>query len=176
MPRLPRRPPTHLHHLVFLGIDATGSLPSRWTVPADTLVRLPPARSLEHAASAEPTAVAVHDVRRAQLRTGEKALVVGGGPIGVLVAVAARRAGADLLVVEPDPYRRTVAEALGPATLDPTAVDAVKAVTDWTDDRIPAGRWARPEDLGGAAVFLAPAASDHVHGVPLSVDGGRLGR
>ncbi|WP_369228022.1 hypothetical protein AB5J52_00650 [Streptomyces sp. R39] len=115
-------------------------------------------------------------MRRAQLRTGEKALVVGDGPIGVLVAVVARRAGADLLVLEPDLYRRSIAEALGLATLDPTAVDAVKAVTDWTDGHIPAGRWARPEDLRGAAVFLAPAASDHVHGVPLPVDGGRLGR
>jgi 2-deoxy-D-gluconate 3-dehydrogenase len=42
--------------------------------------------------------------------------------------------------------------------------------------RIPAGRWGRPEDLGGAAVFLASAASDYVHGILLAVDGGWLGR
>lgn len=42
--------------------------------------------------------------------------------------------------------------------------------------RIPAGRWGRPEDIGGAAVFLASDASDYVHGTILPVDGGWLGR
>ena len=43
-------------------------------------------------------------------------------------------------------------------------------------DRIPAGRWGSPKDLAGAAVFLASAASDYVHGTVLAVDGGWLGR
>lgn len=43
-------------------------------------------------------------------------------------------------------------------------------------ERIPAGRWAQPADLQGAAVFLASAASDYVHGITLPVDGGWLGR
>jgi 2-deoxy-D-gluconate 3-dehydrogenase len=42
--------------------------------------------------------------------------------------------------------------------------------------RIPAGRWGVPEDLGGAAVFLASSASDYVHGHVLVVDGGWMGR
>jgi 2-deoxy-D-gluconate 3-dehydrogenase len=42
--------------------------------------------------------------------------------------------------------------------------------------RIPAGRWGRPCDLAGAAVFLASAASDYVHGIVLPVDGGWLAR
>ncbi len=42
--------------------------------------------------------------------------------------------------------------------------------------RIPAGRWGNPEDMGGAAVFLASRASDYVDGHVLAVDGGWLAR
>lgn len=43
-------------------------------------------------------------------------------------------------------------------------------------DRIPAGRWGKPEDLQGAAVFLASGASDYINGYTIAVDGGWLAR
>jgi len=43
-------------------------------------------------------------------------------------------------------------------------------------DRIPAGRWGKPEDLVGAVVFLSSSAADYVNGVTLIVDGGWMGR
>ncbi len=43
-------------------------------------------------------------------------------------------------------------------------------------DRIPAGRWGEPSDMGGTAVFLASAAADYVHGFTIAVDGGWLAR
>ena len=43
-------------------------------------------------------------------------------------------------------------------------------------DRIPAGRWGTPDDLVGAAIFLASPASAYVNGHVLAVDGGWLGR
>ena len=43
-------------------------------------------------------------------------------------------------------------------------------------DRIPAGRWAQPSDIAGAAVLLASPAADYVHGITLPVDGGWLAR
>jgi gluconate 5-dehydrogenase len=46
------------------------------------------------------------------------------------------------------------------------------AFTDWLCKRVPAGRWARVEELVGATVFLAAPASDFVHGQLLFVDGG----
>jgi 2-deoxy-D-gluconate 3-dehydrogenase len=43
-------------------------------------------------------------------------------------------------------------------------------------ERIPAGRWGEPSDLGGAAVFLCSSASDYINGHVLVVDGGWMGR
>ena len=42
--------------------------------------------------------------------------------------------------------------------------------------RIPAGRWGEPSDIGGAVVFFCSAAADDVHGITLPVDGGWLSR
>ncbi|SEE51619.1 2-dehydro-3-deoxy-D-gluconate 5-dehydrogenase KduD [Jiangella alba] len=62
------------------------------------------------------------------------------------------------------------------------ATDNTRALRDDQDrsrsilERIPAGRWGRPDDLAGATVFLASNASDYVNGVVLPVDGGWLGR
>jgi 2-dehydro-3-deoxy-D-gluconate 5-dehydrogenase len=56
-----------------------------------------------------------------------------------------------------------------PLRLDPQRDAAIVA-------RIPAGRWGRPDDLAGATVFLAAAASDYVHGIVMPVDGGWMGR
>ncbi|MEM8959329.1 MAG: SDR family oxidoreductase [Pseudomonadota bacterium] len=62
------------------------------------------------------------------------------------------------------------------------ATDNTQALQDDPDrskailERIPAGRWGRPEDFVGPAVFLASSASDYVHGEILTVDGGWMGR
>ena len=143
------------HKLTFIGIDSDGALQGSWNVPANVLVALPADISLEHAALVEPTAVAVHDVRRAELSPGEKALVVGGGPVGLLIALVARREGGDVQIVELDPYRRGVAEQLGFKTLDPRDVDVAQVVNDWT---------------GGAGVDVAFEVSGAAAGVATAVD------
>jgi 2-deoxy-D-gluconate 3-dehydrogenase len=62
------------------------------------------------------------------------------------------------------------------------ATDNTKQLRDDADrskailDRIPAGRWGEPSDLGGAAVFLSAPASDYLHGAIIPVDGGWLAR
>jgi 2-desacetyl-2-hydroxyethyl bacteriochlorophyllide A dehydrogenase len=127
---------THIcHNLNFLGIDSPGSMQQSWTVSQDVLVALPATLSLEHSALAEPTAVAVHDVRRAALQEGERALVVGGGPIGVLIACAARASGGDVLTLEISEPRRAFAAKLGLATADPSTVDVEALVADWTEGK-----------------------------------------
>ena len=93
---------------------------------------LPDDLSLRVAALAEPTAVAVHDVRRAGLVAGERALVVGGGPIGLLVALVARAQGAEVLVLEPSQDRRALAGSLGLACLDPEGDDVPARIDEWS--------------------------------------------
>ena len=118
--------------LIFVGIDSPGAMQSSWTVPSRILVRLPDKVSLRDAALVEPTAVAVHDVRRGQLAKGERVLVVGGGPVGLLVAVVAREAGGEVLVLEVDAHRRSVIAALGFDVLDPTRDDVPTYLEGWT--------------------------------------------
>jgi 2-dehydro-3-deoxy-D-gluconate 5-dehydrogenase len=62
------------------------------------------------------------------------------------------------------------------ATNNTAALQADEARNRQIMERIPAGRWGEPSDLGGAAVFLASAASDYVNGHILAVDGGWLAR
>jgi (R,R)-butanediol dehydrogenase / meso-butanediol dehydrogenase / diacetyl reductase len=119
-------------NLVFVGIDAAGAMQQSWTVPERLLVPLPPELPLDQAALTEPVAVAVHDVRRSGLRRGERAFVVGGGPIGMLIASVAAAEGAEVLVSEPNAYRRAVAQELGLKTLDPLADDVAATVEAWT--------------------------------------------
>lgn len=118
--------------LNFMGIDSTGSMQSSWVVPASNLVRLPADLPLRTAALVEPAAVAVHDVRRGGVQPGEKVAVIGGGPVGLLVALVASAAGADVTVLEPDDRRRSVAASLGIKVLDPTG-DVVAATEEWTN-------------------------------------------
>ncbi|SKA97411.1 2-desacetyl-2-hydroxyethyl bacteriochlorophyllide A dehydrogenase [Agreia bicolorata] len=118
-------------NLTFVGIDSPGALQELWTVPATTLVRLPEGINLRHAALVEPTAVAVHDVRRSELQVGDTVVVLGGGPIGVLIATVARHAGARVAVVELDAARRDRVAALGFEAVAPTDIDAT--VADWTN-------------------------------------------
>ena len=69
--------------------------------------------------------------------------------------------------------------AIAPGYFETNNTTALRADEQRNRDilgRIPAGRWGKPSDLGGAAVFLASAASDYVHGTILPVDGGWLAR
>lgn len=148
-------------NLDFIGIDSPGALQPLWNVPADTLVHLPDGLALDHAALVEPVAVAVHDVRRAGLESGERAVVIGAGPIGVLIATVARASGADVVVIEVDVARRAAAAELGFAVLDPTSTDQVAWVEEWTDG---AGADVVFEVSGAASAVLGATALAKVRG------------
>jgi 2-desacetyl-2-hydroxyethyl bacteriochlorophyllide A dehydrogenase len=122
-------------NLKFLGIDTDGAFQQAWTVPAHTIHKIPAELSLEHAALIEPVAVACHDVRRARLVAGEDALVIGGGPIGMLIAMVASHVGAKVTLSEVNAHRLKVAQSLGFATLNPQEVNVAEKIYAQTADK-----------------------------------------
>ena len=105
-----------------------------WTVPARTLVRSRRPSRLDHAALAEPTAVAVHDVRRSGLVAGDRTVVVGGGPIGLLIACVARAEGADVLVARAERRPARCRAGLGFRVCDPTQESVDELIATWTGE------------------------------------------
>ena len=148
-------------NLNFIGIDSPGSLQGLWNVRADFLVVLPDGLRLDHAALVEPTAVAVHDVRRGEVEPGDRVVVIGGGPIGVLIATVARSFGGEVVVIELDENRRSQIGELGFQTLDPRADDQVEWVTRWTSG---AGADVVFEVSGAAAAVLGATDLAKVRG------------
>lgn len=69
--------------------------------------------------------------------------------------------------------------AIAPGYIETNNTEALRADPDRSRailDRIPAGRWGRPEDIAQTAVFLSAPASDYINGAVLNVDGGWLAR
>lgn len=120
---------THIcEKLKFFGIETPGAFAEEWVVPARQLHRLPDNMPMDLAALVEPAAVACHDVRRSGLKEGDFVVVNGGGPIGMLIALTARKAGGQVTVIEINPARLRLARELGFAVIDPKTADAVARI------------------------------------------------
>ncbi|MCZ6643332.1 MAG: alcohol dehydrogenase catalytic domain-containing protein [Gammaproteobacteria bacterium] len=104
---------------------AHGGFASAIGFDATRLYKIDPSMSDEDAAILEPVTVAVHAVRRTDIRLGNSVVVIGGGPIGLLVLQAARAGGAGhLTLIEPERSRRELGKNLGAdLVIDPTEVD-----------------------------------------------------
>ena len=107
-----------------------GGFASAIAFESHRLYQVDSALSEADAAMLEPATVALHAVRRTDIRLGDSAVIVGAGPIGLLVLQAARAAGAGhTVLVEPEPERRRLGGLLGADTLiDPAAEDAREAI------------------------------------------------
>ena len=116
------------HNLKFLGLDTNGAMQPVWNVPAHTVHTLPEGISLKHAALAEPLSVACHNVRIGEVTQDDYTVIIGGGPIGILVAYAAQHQGAKVLISEVNETRLEIARRLGFAAVNPTALDLPKIV------------------------------------------------
>ncbi|MCT3397566.1 2,3-butanediol dehydrogenase [Lentilactobacillus hilgardii] len=82
----------------FIGLGCDGGLAELVNVPEANLYHLPNDFSLKLAATIEPTAVAVQAIKEGALRFGQTVAIFGAGPIGVLIAAAAKAAGATKII------------------------------------------------------------------------------
>ena len=85
----------------------------------------------------EPAAVACHDVRMGEVTSGETVVVIGGGPIGLLIALVAKEKGAKVILSEVNETRLDLARSLGVEAVNPIKEPLPEAV-----DRITNGRMA----------------------------------
>lgn len=103
-------------------IDLPGAYADTSAVRAQNAVPFRGEAPLEWGALVEPLSVGARAAKQGSVGPESEVLVIGGGPIGVGAAFAARRRGASRVVVsEPQPHRRWLAEQLGFETYDPSA-------------------------------------------------------
>jgi 2-desacetyl-2-hydroxyethyl bacteriochlorophyllide A dehydrogenase len=133
--------------------ERNGSFAEFITVPARQLFLVPSGTPADEAALIEPASVAVHAVRRSRLSVGERAVVFGGGPLGLLIMKLAQLGGADrVALVEPVEGRRKLGEKYGAdLALDP-GEEIYGRIMDATDGR---GADVVFEVAGSARAFAA---------------------
>jgi L-iditol 2-dehydrogenase len=118
-----------------------------WIVQKGT-VRIPDGVSFEQASFVEPVNTCIKGIETLQLQRGETVLVIGQGPIGLILAILAKRVGVRVVTSDLYPPRLTIAESFGLSqTIDASKADAGEAIRAVTDGR------------GADAVILAVGGS-----------------
>jgi len=122
---------------VHIGSMRDGGAAEYCVVPERMVYRLPHNLPVDRAALAEPLACVLNGTAQASVAPGESALVLGGGPIGLLYLMMFKAAGAfPLIVSEPAAERARWARELGAdEVIDPRSADVVAAVRDLTSGR-----------------------------------------
>jgi threonine dehydrogenase-like Zn-dependent dehydrogenase len=139
--------PNACDRLTLTGIHLDGGLQERLVIGQAQLFPIAVADPAT-AALAEPVSIAVRAVNRAAVRPGERAVVLGAGPIGQCIGLVARERGADVLLVDLQDRRLALARELGAETFGWRDADEVVAF---------ARQWAGP--AGPPVVFDATGAA-----------------
>lgn len=118
-----------------IGIEQNGGFAEYAVAPIEAVYPVPQEMPSDEAALMEPVAVAVRGVKQANVAQGDVVVVLGGGPIGLLLAMAARQAGAEKVYVsEINDYRLKVANDLGFLTIDAKQRDVEEAILADTNE------------------------------------------
>lgn len=128
-----RRGLVHLcENLRAYGVDLDGGMAERCIVRSSHAYRLPKGMTTEASVFIEPVSCCVHGVDRANIRTGDTVVLLGGGTIGLILLQLAMNAGATRTVlVEPIEQKRLLARELGAnVVLDPVNENLKEAVFD----------------------------------------------
>jgi threonine dehydrogenase-like Zn-dependent dehydrogenase len=115
--------PQRCPHRRVIGVqpDLSAAFAERMVAPTRNVVSLPEGTPAEIGSLIEPLAVGYHAARRGGVSSSDRLYVIGGGPIGQAVAIAARRLGVPRIVVaELDSARRDLLSRLGFTAVDPT--------------------------------------------------------
>jgi L-iditol 2-dehydrogenase len=119
-----------------------------WIVDNGGVVPIPDGVSFEQASFIEPVNTCMKGIETLRLTEGETVLVMGQGPIGIILAVLARRRGARVITSDLLPQRHTISKAFGLSeNIEASSVDTVQTVKDLTEGR------------GADAVILAVAVN-----------------
>jgi L-iditol 2-dehydrogenase len=119
-----------------------------WIVERGGVVTIPEGVSFEQASFIEPVNTCMKGVETLRLMAGETVLVMGQGPIGIILSVLARRCGARVITSDLFPQRLTIAKTFGlNENIDASTSDTVKTIHNMTEGR------------GADAVVLAVAGN-----------------
>src|SRR5271154_3292825 len=106
-----------------------------WIVEQGT-VRIPDVVSFEQACFVEPVNTCMKGIEALRLQPGETVLAIGQGPIGIILSVLARRAGATVITSDLYPERLRISKSLGfERAIDASKNDAVDCVREQTEGR-----------------------------------------
>ncbi len=126
-------------HQGIIGFNHDGGFAELMAVPARTVARggvniLSSRVDPVLATLTEPLACCVHGQNAAFLSSSDRVVIFGAGPMGLMHAALARRKGAQVLAVEPDPERRELAIRMGAdASTDPAVGELSRSVMEWTN-------------------------------------------
>lgn len=126
--------PNQCEHIEALGIDYDGAFAKYCLVSGKVAYRISKELPAEAAACVEPLACAVNGLQKVNVQPGSSAVVIGSGPIGLMITLLLKASGAGrIFLLETAPYRIDFARKLGVAeVLDPIHTDTKKAVLDAT--------------------------------------------